>query len=93
MLNEKKILCFCTCGLGTSMILNMNIQKAVSELNLKNIEVQQTNINEVEEDKADLFICAQDLLDSVSHINNIIGIKDIMNIDEYKEKISTFWKV
>ena len=51
----RKIMCCCGQGLGSSMIVGMNVEKVLQKLGIKGVSVEHTAIGEITEGK--LLIC------------------------------------
>lgn len=92
MKKVNNIMCCCGCGLGSSMIVSMNVETALNELGYNDIEVDHTSISDATPDSADLFIIAKDLEEQVSDFENKIILDDIMNMDELKSKLDEYLK-
>ena len=56
-----RILAVCGMGLGTSLILKLNIQSALRELGVAGVEVAHGDLASRAFEKADLIVVAQDL--------------------------------
>ncbi len=87
----KKICTVCGMGLGSSLIAEMNIKKAIEELghNLNDFEVTHKNLNSYSpSDNFDIVVCGQDLADSVMVTNGQkVTLDNLLDINEIKEKI------
>ena len=57
----RSIMCCCGQGLGSSMIVSMNVEKALKKLGVSGVKVEHTAIGEVTEGSADLFVIGADL--------------------------------
>lgn len=87
----KKICTVCGMGLGSSLIAEMNIKKAVEELghNLSDFEITHKNLNSYSpSDNFDIVVCGEDLADSVQVTNGVkVTLNNLLDINEIKEKI------
>lgn len=90
MSKVNSIMCCCGCGLGSSMIVSMNVEKVLNEIGHGDIEVDHTSISEVSPTSADLFVIAKDLEEQVADYPNKIILNDIMDLDELKEKLEQY---
>ncbi|MDO5329143.1 MAG: PTS sugar transporter subunit IIB [Coriobacteriia bacterium] len=87
MADINKIMCFCGCGLGTSLIMEMNTQTTLKEFGVDGVEVVHSTIDDVIPGAADLFVCANDMLHIAEKAGRAIGIKNMLDMEEYKEKL------
>lgn len=88
MADVKKILCFCGCGLGTSMMMEMNVKTALEEMGIDGVEVEHSVIEDVAPGAADLFVCAEDIVNIGEKAGPTVGIKNMLDPAEYKDKLS-----
>lgn len=86
----KSIMCCCGNGLGSSFILEMNIKKALKDLNVEGVSVGHTSISDLSEGMADLIICAQDLVHECERGGNVVGLENLMSIEEIKQKLKEY---
>ncbi|WAA12082.1 PTS sugar transporter subunit IIB [Fervidibacillus halotolerans] len=84
-----KILAICGSGLGSSFMLEMNIQQALSELGVDNIEVEHSDLSSATSDAADLFVMAKDIAEGASHLGERIVLESIIDQDELKTKLKS----
>ncbi|MFQ7537677.1 MAG: PTS sugar transporter subunit IIB, partial [Clostridium sp.] len=52
----RSIMCCCGQGLGSSMIVSMNVEKALKKLGVSGVRVEHTALGEITENSADLFV-------------------------------------
>lgn len=88
----RRILCVCACGLGTSVLWEMNTKKALEILGVNNIIVKHSSLKDVYPDEADLYVCSEDLVDQVSEIGEAVGIENMMLVDEYVDKLRGYFE-
>lgn len=91
MADIKKILCFCGCGLGTSLMMEMNVKTALQEMGVNDVEVEHSVIEDVAQGAADLFVCAEDLVSVGEKAGPTVGIKNMLDPAEYKDKLSPYF--
>lgn len=88
----KKICTVCGQGLGSSLIIEMNIKKAIEDLghSLSDFEVTHKNLNSFSpEDDYDVVVCGDDLSDSVQPTKaKKVTLSNLLDIQEIKEKLS-----
>ena len=86
----QKILCCCGSGLGSSLMVEMQIQDVLNELGVSGVEVVHSTVSDVTPGAADLFIVARDLEDFIANIpeDEKIVLSNILDKDEMKEKLT-----
>ncbi|KIL49388.1 PTS sugar transporter subunit IIB [Jeotgalibacillus soli] len=86
----KKIMVVCGNGLGSSFIMELNVKKALDQLG-KEAEVDHTDLTTARTAEADIFVVAQDLLENLDDgVRTIVGLENMMNIEEIKLKIDGY---
>ncbi len=88
----KKIMCCCGQGLGSSFMVEMNVQKALKTLGKTEIEVSHGSVSEVYNGVADLFVVGNDIVDSVKGYGDVIALQNIVSIDEVTQKLKTYFE-
>lgn len=85
----KKIMCACGSGLGSSLMVQMNIDDVLAELGRSDISVDHTTISDVRPGAADLFVIGRDLESFVSGIpeEQRIVLTNIVDKDELRTKL------
>ncbi|GGB55635.1 PTS sugar transporter subunit IIB [Fictibacillus barbaricus] len=82
-----KILAVCGSGLGSSFMLEMNVQQILGELGVSGIEVEHSDLSSATPDQADLFIAAKDIADGMGHLGEVIVIDSIIDMDGIRYKL------
>lgn len=83
----NRIMAVCGSGLGSSFMVEMNVNEVLSELGLRGYEVSHSSLADATADQADIFITARDLEDSASHLPNLIVLDALFDKDELKAKL------
>jgi PTS system ascorbate-specific IIB component len=86
----NKIMCACGSGLGSSLMVQMNIDDVLNELGISGVTVEHSTISDVKEGAADLFVIGRDLESFVSDIpeEQKVILVNIVDKNELKEKLS-----
>ncbi|MFJ7734896.1 PTS sugar transporter subunit IIB [Lysinibacillus sp. NPDC097287] len=85
-----KILVVCGNGLGSSFIMQLNVEKALTELG-KTAMVTHTDLTSAITEKADIFIGAGDIVERLDESKGkIVSIINMMNVSEIKLKLEPF---
>ena len=84
-----KIVAVCGSGLGSSLILSMNIKKVLKKLNIE-ADVSHTDVASVVADQADLFMFTKDL-EGRMNLSNAISLNSIIDEDEITKKLQQYF--
>ncbi|MFT8319976.1 MAG: PTS sugar transporter subunit IIB [Bacillus sp. (in: firmicutes)] len=87
-----KILTVCGSGLGTSFMVEMNIQQLLSEMNVTGVEVNHSDLGSATPDSADVFFLAKDIAEGGASLGNVIVLESIIDMDELRTKLTTVLK-
>lgn len=87
----KKIMCCCGSGLGSSMIVHMNTEKALKNIGKTKVQVSHSSLSDASETAADLFIVGKDLSTFVNHLPRKIILDNIMDINELETKLKEWF--
>jgi len=88
----KKILCACGSGLGSSFLVEMNVEKVLKKLGLHDIEVTHSAATDVHKGVADLFVIGKDMYDICSPYGDCIVLEKIISLPELETKLSAYLK-
>lgn len=86
----RKIVCICGSGLGSSFLVEMNVKVVLKELGLHDIEVEHTDLGSAWPGLADVIVCGADLYDNLNKFGDTISLKNIMDKDELRLKLSEY---
>lgn len=87
----KKIMCCCGSGLGSSMLVHMNVEKVLKKLGKTGIEVSHSSLSDASETSADLFIVGKDLAAFVGHLPHKIVLENMIDINELEAKLKEWF--
>lgn len=85
-------MCTCGQGLGSSFLVEMNVEKTLKKLGLDHIEVSHGATSEVYQGVADLFVVGADIYDSVERYGDVIPLRNIVSLAETEEKLTAYFK-
>lgn len=88
-MSVKSIMCCCGSGLGSSLLVRMNVEEAVKELGFSGIDVQHSSLSSAVNGAADLFVIGKDLEASAGELENKIILDNILDMEELKAKLQT----
>lgn len=83
----QKIMCCCGVGLGSSLIMRMNVEKVLKKLGRSDIEVLHSVASDAQPGAADLFVFGADLADFATNLPNKILLSNLMSTDELEQKL------
>lgn len=89
-MNIKSIMCCCGSGLGSSMLVRMNVEKLLKELGRTDITVSHSSVSDASEGAADVFVVGGDLSPFVSGLPRVIILDNIMDIAELEMKLKKY---
>lgn len=81
------IMCCCGQGLGSSMIVSMNVERALKNLGIKGVSVDHTALSEISPNSADLFVVGRDLAPQLTSYKNKIVLNQLMDMNELTTKL------
>ncbi|ALS01761.1 PTS lactose transporter subunit IIB [Enterococcus silesiacus] len=82
-----KMAAVCGSGLGSSFMVEMNINSVLNELGVTGVEVAHYDMGSATPDLADVFFVGGDLADSAQHLGNVVVLDSIIDMDELREKV------
>ena len=88
----KKVLCVCQAGLGSSLILGMNVEKVLEGMGKGDIKVEHTSIGDTTAGQADLYIAGGDIYEQVKAFGPCVAIHNLVNKAEIKEVLEKYFE-
>ncbi|MCF6409502.1 PTS sugar transporter subunit IIB [Pseudalkalibacillus salsuginis] len=83
----KKILVVCGNGLGSSMIVEMNVNAALKDMG-KEAEVSHTDLTTAKTEQADLYLGSEDIVESLEDgKKKVVKLKNLMDKNELREAL------
>lgn len=84
---KKQGLVVCRTGMGSSMMLMIKLEQVIEKYNLP-IEMHHDVVSAVDSYDVDFVVTMNDLVEQLrDQVKYIIGIEDLMNKEEMKEKL------
>lgn len=87
MAKINSVMCCCGSGLGSSMMVQMNIEKALKNLGISGVTAAHTSLSEVSPKSADLFVVGRDIYPQLKSYPRVICLKNIMSKKELEAKL------
>jgi ascorbate PTS system EIIB component len=86
----KKILVVCGNGLGSSLIVEMNVKKVLKELGIE-ANVSHTDLTTSKTEKADLYLGAKDLVEVLDDgTRKVAKLTNIFDLNELKAVLEQY---
>ncbi len=82
-----KILAVCGSGLGTSFMVEMNINQVLNELGVTDIEVSHSDLSSATPADADVFFLAKDIAEGGEHLGEVVVLENIIDMEELNSKV------
>lgn len=85
----SKIMCACGSGLGSSLLVEMNIQDVLKKMGIEGISVSHSTTSDVKPGAADLFVVGRDLADFIKDVpaEQVVVLQNIIDKNELEEKL------
>lgn len=85
-----KIMCACGMGLGSSLMVEMNINDVLKKMGKSDIQVTHSTTSDVKPGAADLFVVGRDLADFIKDVpeDSKVIINNIVDKNELQEKLT-----
>ena len=88
-----RLMTVCGSGLGTSFMVEMNIQTILKELGVENkVSVAHTYLGSASAGQADVWICGKDLENSVQNLGEVKILNSIIDIEELRQAVKDILK-
>lgn len=87
MAKINSVMCCCGSGLGSSMMVQMNIEKALKNLGIEGVSAGHTSLSEISPATADLFVVGKDIAPQLKDYPRVVVLQKIMSMQELTEKL------
>lgn len=88
-----KILVCCGSGLGSSFMIEMNIQNILKEFGLGDIEVSHSDLSSAKGIQADIYVSTKDLSPRLEGLGGeVVSLNSMIDMDELKIKLQEVLK-
>lgn len=82
-----KFMAMCSSGLGSSFMVHMNIESALSAIGASGVEVDHADLGSASPADADVFFVGKDLENSVGEFGDVVILDSIIDQDELVAKV------
>ena len=83
----RKIVCCCSSGIGSSVMVEMNLQRALANLQIRGVTTSHTSLSEIGAEEADLFVTGKDLAPLMKKYPRVIVLSKILSLEELATKL------
>lgn len=88
MSNIKNIMVCCGSGLGSSFMIQMNVEKVLKEMGIEGINVDHCDLGSAKGSNADLFIGTRDIASELVEIGKpVISLVNMLDKVDLKTKL------
>ncbi len=84
----REILCCCGNGLGSSMLMQMNIERYLRKYKIYDVKVDHTSFSLADPLRADLYVVGLDIAPQFEQFPRVIVMKQIIDMEELEEKLT-----
>lgn len=85
----RRIVCCCSSGIGSSIMVEMNLQRALDNLQIKGVTTGHTSLSEISKEEADIFVTGKDLAPQMREYPRVIVLTKLISLKELTEKLRT----
>lgn len=83
-----KFMAICGSGLGSSFMVQMNIEKILKEMGVSGVEVDHSDVSSAQAGVADVFFLAKDIADGLQVDAKTVVLESIIDMDELRTKVA-----
>ena len=83
----KSIMCCCGGGVGSSFIVQMNVESLLKKHGIEGVSVDHVSVSEISMHKVDLYVVGSDLAPFQQDKPRVIELEIIMAMPELEEKL------
>lgn len=84
----RSIVCCCSNGLGSSMIMEMNLKRALAAIGRSDITVRHIPLSEANSISDELYVVGLDIAPQMKDFKRVIIIRDMVSTDEFIDKLT-----
>ena len=84
----RSIVCCCSNGLGSSMIMEMNLKRALAAIGRPDITVRHIPLSEANSISDELYVVGLDIAPQMKDFKRVIIIRDMVSTDEFVDKLT-----
>ena len=82
----KSIMCCCGGGVGSSFIVQMNVESLLKKHGIEGVSVDHVSVSEISMMPVDLYVAGSDLAPFLKDKPRVVTLDNIMSMPELEEK-------
>ena len=82
-----RIMAVCGSGLGSSFMVQMNIEKVLKEMGISGVEVEHSDVSSAVPGAADVFYLSKDIAEGLKIDAPTVVLDSIIDMDELRTKV------
>ena len=83
----KSIMCCCGGGVGSSFIVQMNVESLLKKHGIEDVSVDHVSVSEISMMPVDLYVVESDLAPFLKDKPRVVTLDNIMSMPELEEKL------
>ena len=83
----RSIMCCCGGGVGSSFIVQMNVESVLRKHGIEGVSVDHVSVSEISMHRVDLFVVGSDLTAFLADKPRVVTLVNIMSVPELEEKL------
>ena len=83
----KSIMCCCGGGVGSSFIVQMNVESLLKKHGIEGVSVDHVSVSEISMHKVDLYVVGSDLATFLKDPRRVVTLVNIMSLPVLEEKL------
>ncbi len=87
MADIHHIVCCCGGGMGSSLMVKLNVQKVLKELGREDVTVEHVSLGELSATSPDLLVAGRDITPTLKDYPRIVELFRILDLDELRPKL------
>ena len=84
----RSIVCCCSNGLGSSMIMEMNMKRVLKLLGQDHIPLRHVPLTDADPHSDDLYVVGLDIAPAMKAFKYVVVIHNLVSREEFTEKVS-----
>jgi ascorbate PTS system EIIB component len=77
----------CSSGLGSSFMLELNIKKVLAALDIKDVEVEHSDLSSLTKGCADIFVATRDISPQCEPFGRVVSLSNILDKSDMQQKL------
>ena len=87
----ETIMCACPAGLGSSLILGMNVEAVLKRMGREGITVKHSSLGDCTTGCCDLFVVSSDIYEQVKQYGPTVAVKNMIDKDHIESVLREYF--